>query len=266
MRTALFLTAVIWALAPRSARAIEFSNRLEGLIENTALYRFASTPISVRDIPPHRDDGFLTNRSWAPIEDAPRNFRAWTASARYLAGVRWDWFEFQAGLMLTGAWRQYPTPPMTDRSRLYNTYRNGDSFDGHCDCARYYELRAKSTTMLGTRLVVSARTPYLPFPTSTGFRLRASLELDPLGRPLEFETGWDRYNRDEVRAFIAAGRLREYVAAVRLEFGGSEPGTPNFFADAGYVASTFSPRSNFNGLKLTNRDHFRFALGVVLTN
>lgn len=262
MRAALPIAVVVWSFAP-AVEAIEFTHRFEALFENTALYRSAGAPAFVRDIPPHSNDTFLQNWRGGPIEDEIIDFRYWTNAVRYLAGIRWHWLECQAGPTYFGTFQENG-PPVRDGR--YGTYRGGDSFDGHCDCARYYELHARSP-VLGVRLVVSASTPDLPVLDKGTFRLRTSLEIDPFGRPIEYETGWDRYNRDEVRAFIKAGRLHEFVAALRLEFG-SDPRSSRayLFVDAGLVTSIFSPRDGFDGMTMKNRDHFRFALGFGWSN
>lgn len=266
MRTPLSLVTMFLILTANPVNAVEFSQRLEGLIEDSALYRADGVPIEVRDIPSHPDDQI---GPVGPIEDDFVNFRSWTIGVRYLAGVRWRWLEFQAGPVISGTTNDYSGPPLDGNQReyLYSTYRTGDNFDGGCDCLRYFELKQRTPT-LGGRLILSVWTPYLPMFDSEGFRLRASLEIDPFGRPLEFETGWDRYNRDQVRAVIEAGRLREFVSNLRLEFDGGEPGRPStyVFVDGGLVLSKFSPRHGFNQLSLINRDHFRFALGLGITN
>lgn len=275
MRTALFLTATIWALAPRSASAIEFGYRVEWqMTEGTALYRAKNVPVTVRDIPPHRGDRFLADWQGDPIADDRVNFRSWNGTARFLMGVRWGKFECLAGPTLFHTVDiDYPHPPLgwEGRKHLYTTYRSGDSFDDRCDCLRYYELNGH-LPRFGARVLVSGWTPYRHI-RRAAFRLRLSLEGDPFGRPLEFETGWDRYNRDEVRTVILAGRLREFITGLRVEFTtlrlaeeGVKPRKHFLYIDGGLVFSVFSPRDGFDALTLDNRDHFRFALGAGITN
>lgn len=258
-----FSLIVLVALAqPVHAGSQQSTNhhQLEGFYQRTGLYEFHGVPLHVRQVPRHRDDGYLGVCPTA-IEQDHVGSRSWMFGIRYTFAVPLKVFALKVGPTLYIDRVNNLRPPVNpeERERLYARYRAGGN------CWRYYQVIPKMPAVT-PRILFGISIPRGSEFEETKLRLTGGIELDPLGLPLIVETGWDRFNHDEVWRYFTAGRFREHSVFLRLELGGPvNDQEMHLFLEGGYPWGSFSPKKGFSEMTMENRTSPRVGLGVGLT-
>jgi len=173
---------------------------------NSQFYRVSNLPLSIRDVPVHKDDGF---HGLEPLPD--RSF-AFPRSVSFDAEIS---FYLLPYISLGGGITYNPSPPSgVNGKNRYQQNQYGNSERGYGTSLRWYNVHLMNFQFVLTGSLVS---PWLRFPPGLAFRTKAGGHYYPGGLKFFSSAGWDRWDKDQIWKSEVIARLYQQNLFLELD-------------------------------------------------